>query len=352
MSIIHTRKAFWQKVLQWFLVLFITLSLGELFARFYGEPKQLSWMLEQNMKTVDFVGLSELNEAIEFDPFLFWRLKKDLKRFHIKGHVFGKQLCFSVTTNNHLRSPASSPDKEGKIVLALGDSCTFGLGVNDGDSWPAQLQLLLNQQGVKATVVNAGVPGYSAFQGKRFLEKNRENLNPDLVIACFGFGDHEYWDGLSDIEVARRMDIAQQEPLLKDSRLYYLSRQAFQNVLYAIRHYLKGNNPGYRLSGTEYQETIKEMKRLCDQKNIGFIYIIWPYQIQIANRLNRFLSYQTNTTRICAQEHIDCVNLITPFIDANLPLYIDHIHANEEGCRLTAEVILPHAVSRLKQAKK
>jgi hypothetical protein len=48
----------------------------------------------------------------------------------------------------------------------LGDSVTFGYGVDQTQSFPAELERLLNQSG-KYEVINAGVPGYSlAARGK------------------------------------------------------------------------------------------------------------------------------------------------------------------------------------------
>jgi hypothetical protein len=46
-------------------------------------------------------------------------------------------------------------------LLALGDSTTFGWGVEDGESWPAQLQGWLAAEGYAVEVLNGGVPGQS-----------------------------------------------------------------------------------------------------------------------------------------------------------------------------------------------
>jgi hypothetical protein len=43
-------------------------------------------------------------------------------------------------------------------ILALGDSTTFGWGVEDHESWPARLQARLDERGLAVEVLNAGVP--------------------------------------------------------------------------------------------------------------------------------------------------------------------------------------------------
>src|SRR3979411_433104 len=47
----------------------------------------------------------------------------------------------------------------GPPILAVGDSFTFGDEVNDGQTWPAQLQLLTGRR-----VLNGGVSGYGFDQ--------------------------------------------------------------------------------------------------------------------------------------------------------------------------------------------
>ncbi|WP_424594398.1 GDSL-type esterase/lipase family protein [Bradyrhizobium sp.] len=44
-------------------------------------------------------------------------------------------------------------------VVALGASNTFGKGVSPGQSYPAQLEILLRAKGLNANVINAGING-------------------------------------------------------------------------------------------------------------------------------------------------------------------------------------------------
>ena len=54
-------------------------------------------------------------------------------------------------------------------IVALGASQTHGKGVSPDQAYPAQLQKLLREQGIEATVVNAGVDGdTSADIAERF----------------------------------------------------------------------------------------------------------------------------------------------------------------------------------------
>jgi len=77
-------------------------------------------------------------------------------------------------------------------ILALGDSFTLGLGVDAMDPWPEQLELLLRRDfGSRASVVNAGVPGYSARQMRHTGEELIPELHPP--IAVFAVNVETYW---------------------------------------------------------------------------------------------------------------------------------------------------------------
>lgn len=79
-------------------------------------------------------------------------------------------------------------------VLCLGDSRTFGYVVNQGQSYPAQLQRLFQQAhpDYRIEVINAGIPAYSAYQGLRFLELKGFALEPDAVTVAFGYNERRF----------------------------------------------------------------------------------------------------------------------------------------------------------------
>jgi acyl-CoA thioesterase-1 len=78
-----------------------------------------------------------------------------------------------------------------RLILAFGDSLYAGYGLKRGESMPAHVETLLRQQGINATVVNAGVSGDTTAAGRKRLIFTLDNLprKPDLVLLGLGGND-------------------------------------------------------------------------------------------------------------------------------------------------------------------
>lgn len=83
-------------------------------------------------------------------------------------------------------------DGESRLrIVALGDSFTFGYGVEEEQAWPRRLEALLNagEGAPRVEVVNLGVGGYGTWEEARYLEKEREHLAPGLALVAFYVGN-------------------------------------------------------------------------------------------------------------------------------------------------------------------
>ena len=84
------------------------------------------------------------------------------------------------------RGPVPAPIPGVRRVLVLGDSVTFGQGVEVEQAFPA---VAAGALGDRYQLINAGVPSWNLAQEVRWLELDGAALRPDAVLICFFIND-------------------------------------------------------------------------------------------------------------------------------------------------------------------
>lgn len=97
----------------------------------------------------------------------------------------------NIKTNSMgFRDREFTPKKlAGTRIVAIGDSFTFGWGVEAEESWPKVLEARLRSAGVAVEVANIGKPGASPKNYADLAEKSISLLHPDLLIVGILQGD-------------------------------------------------------------------------------------------------------------------------------------------------------------------
>lgn len=159
-----------------------------------------------------------------YDPDLFWKLTPNTR------------LNRQVTTNSlGLRGPEIEAKKANEFrILSLGESTTFGLQLPIEATYSFRLEQLMGPvEGGTVRVINAGVPGYSIFQGLAYLRCCGLALKPDAVLLYFGFNDF--------LPISYRVDrdagAEARQGLLTDIQLFEQRQQPLYRATHTLATY-------------------------------------------------------------------------------------------------------------------
>ena len=164
------------------------------------------------------------------DRELFWRFRPG--RTIVSGFFEGKSYHIN---RQGFRGNDFVLEKSGLRIAILGNSCSFGWGMDDNETFAGRLQdILRHQPGMEKTeVYNFSVPGYSSFQGEINYRRYVREYKPDILLVTFGWNDQ--WMSAND-----RPDKEQQMPpqlildgynLVGRTRLYRL----YKSLLFSFR---------------------------------------------------------------------------------------------------------------------
>ncbi|MDQ3699149.1 MAG: SGNH/GDSL hydrolase family protein [Gemmatimonadota bacterium] len=126
------------------------------------------------------------------DTSLVYRLKPGIRERTVNAGYFD----YSYTVNRQgFRATREYGRKQAgvKRVLVLGDSFTFGVGVDDGATYPQRVEDRLSAWcgPGRVEVINGGVGGYGTSHELVFFERYGRPLAPDVVVLGFMAADPE-----------------------------------------------------------------------------------------------------------------------------------------------------------------
>lgn len=106
---------------------------------------------------------------------------------HLSKFLFVFLIIMGTAIAVKLYRASNVPEKslpQQSVILAFGDSLTYGYGALPQESYPAILE-----QRLRRKVINAGIPGELSEEGLQRLPSLLQTYHPDILILCHGGND-------------------------------------------------------------------------------------------------------------------------------------------------------------------
>ena len=218
------------------------------------------------------------------DKELGWRLQP-----RKEGPLATNELGFRDTPLNH---------NSDKLILLLGDSISWGDGVDDVKQlYPYLLETRLSEEtGRTYEVINSSVPGYSTFQQLRYLQLYGIGLKPDVIVLQFCLNDvverystlAQYGGDNVFLGVDTRQSIQGAYGwLIRNSRLFEALTRLLIGMSRNQQEYDVGNMASDQLSReleSAWALTLSEIDGIRDvavRNDIPLMIVIAPYSFQL-----------------------------------------------------------------------
>lgn len=139
-----------------------------------------------------FVGMETVLRASglvamkDYTPPIYENHSNPNLNYVLKPNIKEQAFRSTIRTNSlGFRSEELQPDKP--VIALIGDSITFGYGVEDDETLGTSLSALLPDY----NILNAGTPGYNIRQEAALYREKIQPLNPAAIIVVFYWNDFD-----------------------------------------------------------------------------------------------------------------------------------------------------------------
>ncbi len=244
-------------------------------------------------------------------------------------------------------------------IACIGDSHTFGYGVADDQSWPAELERLLRARSPDRAieVMNCGVDAYDTLQEVIWMEKKVLAFAPDLVLLEFYVNDtavrgeseappdSDWWFDLAQPRRGGLVKSLREHSRFADLAFDWIYRRR------GLAVYSKLRMDGYRTTSPGWKRVVEGFERARDElaaRKIRFAVLLYPFLVREGEHLSSHAAFELVQAE-CVREKIDCFDAEPAFGDRDvdrLRISPHDYHANPEANAIFARAVAEWLAAR------
>lgn len=282
------------------------------------------------------------NHLREPDPVLLWR--------PVPRPPYNSQ---------RLRGPEVAEKSQNSAfrIMTYGDSNTDG---PPSGGWPhalrAEFEVAKGKDLVAAEVqvLNAGVTGYSSYQGLLRFRSHVGRFKPDLILVSFGWNDVA--PALSNPDKL----YLPPSPILAGLQRFFL-RYTFYRMLRgsASENGRTAGKPiGSRVSVADYVANMKRFLEISRKNHVVPVFLTRPHREKSAD-LRKFSGWRSMVPRyneallsFCRREGATCLDIQKKFEASGQHLFVDESHFNAQGYKEMAVMLRRYLICVMAKGKR
>lgn len=275
------------------------------------------------------------------DQQLIWRLTPNQKTYT----KFGKKPVYINSVGLRDREFEKTKPTGTFRVLVLGNSCTYGWGVGQEDTYSKILekQLSNNYPSKKVEVINGGVTGYSIAQELEYLKSDGKEWTPDMVLISHTFNEGKRVNPRSPQDLKDQVFFSMRlKNFLRNIALYHFVVEYNFSSQYVKLARKVTEDPTWIADDAFkiYQEDLQSIINVVKQMNAKPVFLITVTKNQINADSVRYSKHQMAMKGIAEENQISVVDFMLPFREQKeKDLYVDGGHPTEIGHKIMADEI-------------
>ncbi|MBN1879203.1 SGNH/GDSL hydrolase family protein [bacterium] len=264
-------------------------------------------------------------------------------------------------------------------VICMGDSVTLGWNSPPGTTYPDYLRIFLNLMSPGMfQVINAGVSGYSSFQGLHDFDQRISRWEPDILVVSYNWNDHGDAPDQAGLSIR---DLTSDHPQFPDKdqprgtlitarsipfqkmRSVQLVYQLHDKIVWTIhsredasRSASSGTSPTSsprkagtglrRVSPDDYRPNLTAFTQIADSRDCAIIFMTQPanpVQHRDAEPWITYYQYQDEYNTIMREVAQSTGSLLADAAadeGIRATMFYDHVHMGPEGNRHLAEIVM------------
>ena len=241
-----------------------------------------------------------------------------------------------------------------RIILCLGDSVTYGYGVDDAHTYPAELQSALDKKyPAQFLVLNAGVDAYPvSLMREKFVSLWQRGVHPDMVVVGYSFNE----GGLGHLVQTDR------ELLSRFGRALWLKNQLRGIALYNLivenwGQTLYDRMKRYMISGADsrtmaqadlrnwYEDSLRQLAADLQSRQVSTVFLLFAGLNTRTDQYDASAPFQAQFKEFAGRNRIPLLASDAIFSGAQngyrelRPFFLDQCHMNTRGTKAVGEAV-------------